>query len=305
MSRITVAYDGGPASRAALAWAVDRARAEAASIELLTAAEVALSGDTDWTVLNLEASEQASREGMEAARRMFSAAGITARVELGDATRRLVEASRDADLLVIGSKRGDREHPAHFERVPRKVATLAACPVVVVPARWTPAPGPILVGVGDEEVSTAPLDFAARSARIDGRPVHVVHAWWIVPRVAPAEALAVPPPEEDRARAEHRRVVETAVGYLQERADVAVTGEAIEGGTVRVMVEQARRAALTVVGSRRSGLFAEWLLGSLTHDLLLHLPCPVAVVPTTVRPSARRSAPRVDRPGGDPDPLPT
>lgn len=288
MSRITVAYDGGRASSAALAWAVDRAVREGASLEVVTVAELAPAGDVGWTELTIDAAERASQEGLELARDMAPLPGVSARLEIGDPARRMVEASRGADLLVIGSKRGDREHPVHFERLPRKVATLAACPVVVVPAWWTPRAGPVLAGVGDEEISTAPLEFAVRSARLLGTSVRVVHAWWIVPAVAPVTALAAPPAmEQQRARAEHQRIVDEAVAPYAD-TDVEMSAEAIEGGTVRIMVEQARSAVLTVVGSRRSGLFAEWLLGSLTHDMLLHLPSPVAVVPTTPRPSARR-----------------
>jgi nucleotide-binding universal stress UspA family protein len=53
----------------------------------------------------------------------------------------------------------------------------------------------------------------------------------------------------------------------------------VEGHPARVLIEQARDAALLVVGSRGHGAAATLRLGSVSQNLAHHTHCPLAIVP--------------------------
>jgi len=51
------------------------------------------------------------------------------------------------------------------------------------------------------------------------------------------------------------------------------------GPAAPVLVEAASQAELLVVGTHGRGSVGSLILGSVSHDVLLNLPCPVAVIP--------------------------
>jgi len=46
-----------------------------------------------------------------------------------------------------------------------------------------------------------------------------------------------------------------------------------------VLLDTAKGADLLVVGSRGRGGFTGLLLGSVSHEVALHAPCPVVIIP--------------------------
>lgn len=62
-------------------------------------------------------------------------ASITVRAEIGLAGRLLIEASRDADLLVVGSRGSGGFARTLLGSVSQQVVQHSECPVVVVPDR--------------------------------------------------------------------------------------------------------------------------------------------------------------------------
>lgn len=134
----------------------------------------------------------------------------------------------------------------------------------------------VIVGIDGSDPSIDALRFAATEARLRQVPLRVVHAWSVPMSGSPtAGAVLAPEPFEQQAR----RTVEnalTAVGGELEGIEIeTVVGI---GGAVAVLLEQASKDDLVVVGSRGRGGFAGLLLGSVSQQVVLHAPCPVVVV---------------------------
>jgi len=59
---------------------------------------------------------------------------------------------------------------------------------------------------------------------------------------------------------------------------VHVDRELVEEQAAAALTEAAKNADLLVVGTRGLGGFKELLLGSVSHQCVLHAPCPVVVI---------------------------
>jgi len=137
----------------------------------------------------------------------------------------------------------------------------------------------IVVGCDGSAGARSALEFAAREAAVHSARLRVVCAWQ-----TPYGALVggfVPPPDfretlERGADETARRAAEIA---SQLEPSIYVEHEAIEGYPAEVLVDEAREAALVVVGSRGHGGFASMLLGSVSHEVAQHASCPVVIVP--------------------------
>jgi nucleotide-binding universal stress UspA family protein len=66
---------------------------------------------------------------------------------------------------------------------------------------------------------------------------------------------------------------------------VQVEALAVEGHPATMLIEQARDAALLVVGTRGHGTAASLLLGSVSQRLAHRAGCPLVIVPAADRPA--------------------
>lgn len=140
MPGIVVGFDGSPSSRSALEWAVQHAALEHIPLTVLAVHEVAASAWTGSPIVYPEDSpeeEKARQAAQEAVNKIVSdrnahPESVTVRGVSGQAANVLIDASGDADLLVVSS-RGTGGFP-HLSvgSVASKVVSHAACPVVVV-----------------------------------------------------------------------------------------------------------------------------------------------------------------------------
>ncbi|GAA2450590.1 universal stress protein [Streptomyces lavendulocolor] len=149
------------------------------------------------------------------------------------------------------------------------------------------ATGRIVVGVDGSEPSLEALRWAARQAELTGDALEAVIAWdhpatgW--PAVGPAP-VPVPPPGPDPEEAARRTLDEAVTATLGGAAAASTDRRTVQGPATRALLDRARGATLLVVGARgHSGLKAA-LLGSVSHHLAQHAPCPVVVVRPTPTP---------------------
>ncbi len=142
MPGITVGVDGSHDAHQALEWAMKEAAAHHAPLTVLTVHEVAASGWTGNPIIlppDLPAVEEVRQAAEETVRKALSQLGesrpasVTVRAVNGIAAEELINASRDADLLVVGFRGTSGFARVVMGSVSNKVVHHAHCPVVVVP----------------------------------------------------------------------------------------------------------------------------------------------------------------------------
>jgi nucleotide-binding universal stress UspA family protein len=135
-ARIVVGVDGSSGARRALEWALAEARRHQARVTVLHAdlLEVAWIDRTDiarWSDMERRAAEAALAKIVEEVKP--DGVDIDARVVEGNPVNVLIDASTDADLLVVGSRGRGGLAGLMLGSVSQRCVERAHCPVVVVP----------------------------------------------------------------------------------------------------------------------------------------------------------------------------
>jgi nucleotide-binding universal stress UspA family protein len=147
--------------------------------------------------------------------------------------------------------------------------------------------GRILVGLDGSEPSCAALDWAIRLARCAGAEVIAVY----VARATSPRRAGSPPAQYDADQI-MRAAFEKQ--WCKPLADAGVRYRTLVGERrpACLLADIAERvsADLIVVGRRGRGGVAEFLLGSVSHELVLHAARPVLLVSPARRPGARAGA---------------
>jgi nucleotide-binding universal stress UspA family protein len=143
MSGILVGVDGSDHSRRALGWAMHEAAHHHVPLTVMTIhpAPVRPATEIYWNVPDLpdrsfdpEPLRAAAQEMVDTVAKEIGERppDVTVNVTMGDPAEELVRASRDADLLVVGSRGRGAFAQLLMGSVSSKVAHHAACPAVVV-----------------------------------------------------------------------------------------------------------------------------------------------------------------------------
>ncbi len=139
----------------------------------------------------------------------------------------------------------------------------------------------VVVGIDGSDAARRGLRWALDEGRARHAAVDVVHAWQ-TPYVGSGDPFAAafdPVMFEEAARLALDATVdgEDASGLPQPPERILV-----HGGAAPAILETAKGADLVVVGSRGLGGFSGLLLGSVSHHVAHHAPCPVVIVPPAV-----------------------
>jgi nucleotide-binding universal stress UspA family protein len=191
----------------------------------------------------------------------------------------MLEAESDhAQLLVLGSRGLGGVTGLLLGSVAVALAAHASCPVVVVRGAEdldALAQLPVVVGVDGTPNSEAAIAFAFGAADARRVPLIAVHTWW-ESRTDPALDVVL---DWDAIEADEREVLaQRLAGWGEKYPDVPVQRIVARDRPAHRLLEQARGAQLVVVGSRGRGSLSGLFLGSVSHALLHHAPCPVVVV---------------------------
>lgn len=138
MQKIVVGVDGSPASRQALQWAIDEAVRRDAAVIAIHAWEAVLTHAQVRGAFYHEESgpklAQAVLEDALAAVDLPEGTSVERRGVRSDPAHAVIEAAKDADLVVVGSRRMGPLGRLVLGSVSTHVVHHAPCPVVVVPA---------------------------------------------------------------------------------------------------------------------------------------------------------------------------
>jgi nucleotide-binding universal stress UspA family protein len=271
---IVVAYDGSPDSALAAAWA---AAAAARTGETVTAVIVSDAVDVPH---GHPLPEPWWHEIEDGARTQLEDLGVqSARVErrTGPTAAALAAAASTAKMLVVGTRGHGRVAETVLGSVSHAAARQARCPVVVVRPERHPGSRRIVTGVDGSASSLRALDFACREATSTGDTVAVVRAWR--PGTIPIDKHGdVPSKMSTTLRHEEEILGEVVARARAEHPGVAIEADFIATEPARALVDASARARLVVVGTRGLTFVEQAVLGSVSHHVLHHAQCPVAVV---------------------------
>ncbi|TFC79592.1 universal stress protein [Cryobacterium cheniae] len=290
VEKVIVAIDGGAASKTALEWALDRVvtlerlQGTPVSLELTTVVDLGWYPAEGSDYSSQPAYERALAEAIRRVEQVAPTCRKTGYIRHGVPLDELARASATADLLVVGTRKTGVLAGTVFGTLPLRLAAHSRCPVIVVPVTWQARGGSIVVGMEDDVTALVAVDFAAREAERFHSPLEIVHSWTIPATVA-VEFGAVLPYEEMRDA--HAHILSGATRRVRDTHPSLHITEVLEQGTAAsVLVDASRAASLVVVGTHGRGAVGSLFLGSVSHDVLMNLPCPVAVVP---RPAGERA----------------
>jgi nucleotide-binding universal stress UspA family protein len=146
----------------------------------------------------------------------------------------------------------------------------------------SPNRGTILVGYDGSPEADVALEWAARTAALDGRTIRSVTVDEKESSSGAPEGVELENPLTARVEA------------VLAAAGVNGAAELHWGHPVSLLLQEASEADMLVVGSRGLGWAAETFLGSVSQHLARHAPCPVVVTRRPARPDAARIVVGVD-----------
>ncbi|WP_405526288.1 universal stress protein [Streptomyces avidinii] len=281
MSRpVTVGVDGSEGSVAALDWAADEAELRGTGLRLVYA--------TRWAQHQVGAMRVSHEDRAGDAVGVLAAAeqrvrerqpdlAVTAD-EIEDAPNSvLLGAAAEADLLVVGSHGLGSVRGFIVGSVGQEVVADSKRPVILVrPGNEESGAGAtegrdrrkVVLGLDVTEVKDELMEFAFDFARRHGVLLEIVHTWH-----APFAQRHKAAEDADMASA-----LSHAVRPFRDRFPaVEVSEVSAPGRAAEHLVEAVSDARLVVVGRRRAARGSH--IGSVTHALIHHASCPVAVVP--------------------------
>ncbi len=133
----------------------------------------------------------------------------------------------------------------------------------------------VVVGIDGSEQAERALQRAVEEARLRGADLTVVHVVSLPFNLA--DPILTPRPTEHELRSLGLELIDRALGDLAVD-DLDVERIALIGHAAHQLCEAAQGADLLVVGSRGLGGFRGLLVGSVTHQVVGHAPCPILVV---------------------------
>lgn len=285
---VLVGIDGSASSFAAVNWAAREARLHGCPIHLVAA----LGAPTPYgDGIRLPPSYFADRDravhghldrAAALARTVESTAPvteITREILTGPARPALIEASKSARMVVVGSRGLGQVTAALAGSVAVALTAHAHCPVVVIrePAERVSGVGEVVVGIDGTENSRPALAAALAEASLRGAGLVAMHTWspFTLSTVFD-DQLDLPWDEVEVA--EQAVLAESLAGWAERYPQTPVARVVVRGNSAEQLRQRAADAVLLVVGTHGRGGFAGMLIGSTSTVLLHSATCPLMIV---------------------------
>lgn len=310
VTEVVVGYDGTSSSHAALDWAVRRARRLQLPLRVvhsMSAYNPLVAGFGQLAIIEDSELAVAAKDLMaDAQARVASTAPdlvVHTEILVGTPAAALLDAVAGAESLVVGYRRHGHVFELLLGSTSSQVAADSTCPVVVVRGDEPPVPpgseaGRVVVGLDESPASLRALEFALAEAQDRDLELTIVHSWrgggggltWhrshrVQDPTTATEATEV---------AELRTTLDALAGCVGSFGDVESRLSLTTRPAADALIDASAGAAIVVVGSRGRGSLASMLLGSVSHAVLEHARCPVAVLHSSrVQEPSRRQGHRV------------
>lgn len=239
---ILVGYDGSRASSLAAVWAVDEAVHRDIPVRLVYVVDPA-----DGRGADVDDQLASARAALSNGQRMLQSIEKPVKVETeiahGRPVATLVEASRWATMVCVGSLGIAHARRSDGTSVAAALAGSASCPVAVIGAsadRHVAETGWIVVGVDESPDIDEVLRWAFEKARLRAAPLRVI-AWWRV---------EVPDDIGGESRLAQAQLNRRIIPWMRLYADVHVEPLAVRGGVSRYLATNAKSVQLVVADDR-------------------------------------------------------
>ncbi|GGI84733.1 hypothetical protein GCM10011581_22320 [Saccharopolyspora subtropica] len=214
------------------------------------------------------------------ARQQAPQVSVEVACEPGFPDKVLIEESRTARAVVVGDRGFGGFTGLLAGSVAVRVATHAHTRVVVVPdvgdPPTFPVTGPVVAGVDDATSAVPVLAHAFEVAADWDAPLHVVHTWEVIG--TDVRRLLSRTAADQVQEREEGFVADLLADWSPRFPDVEVHSFVAHGSPSAELLTRAKGAQLVVVGARGRGGVSGAHLGTTSHKLLHHSPCPVAVI---------------------------
>ncbi len=188
----------------------------------------------------------------------------------------LLQAARDAELVVLGDRGLGGFSGLLVGSVAVQLAAHAAAPVLIIKGFLRPN-GPVVVGVDGSQRSVHAIECAFEEAANRHAELVAVHCWTDPVSTEPGDMLPLVYDVEATEDDEERVMAESLAGYRERYPTVNVRTEVLRHHASKALIERTKDAQLIVVGSRGRGGFSGLLLGSVSQQVLHHSHCPVLI----------------------------
>ncbi|WP_409054990.1 universal stress protein [Streptomyces sp. SYP-A7185] len=293
---VVTGVDGSPESLAAALWAAREAQRRSLPLHLVHATSWSPhpSASDPANVIRRQMGRGVLRKTESHIARTCPDVRLTDEQVDGPATAALLKAADRAELMVLGSRGLSGFTGLLAASVAQGVVARATRPVVLVRAGEHPEDGrrqdqdgrrsalatcrDVVLGLDLNDPSDEVIGFAFEAARVRGARLRVMHAWSgpSLLSLGPGEIGLESAPE--RAQ-EWRGFLEAVLQTWRERfPGVDVDETVVEGKAGPHLVSASSGAGLLVVGRRMHEGDVGPHAGPVTHTLIHHARCPVAVV---------------------------